>query len=397
MTLSKGLGGLPSRGEPDEPHVQSFHSDSIEFGNLDAQVASERPFASFLHHGSGGNSGETIKRSRHTRSLMSICNRAESRRARIAFCRVARRKLINRSPIQARGDRNAILAQPAISTSVHDDCATDNFTAIRNLNAEIYHSGLPCRFFSLALYGLYCRTERECYDAIVVMTVTKCTRTPVPNLQQKTRFISSRTQLRVWGWNAEGLSQAGSLHASLQIIKPHRVGIGYIHETNLPFSTDFQLEGYRSITCGIADEEKVQMHAFQGMGTGVWLSVRAQKALGSFRQHSSRLFELTSRSICGQATFFGAHAPHEFVKKDIQTSFWTLLRHASEALPLALPIYIIGDMNTRLHARLLGEEQVLGNFIFGRWVEYLNKRRMRRWAVLVRENLRKLRSKFLAD
>ena len=92
-------------------------------------------------------------------------------------------------------------------------------------------------------------------------------------------------------------------------------------------------------------------------------------------QHSSRLCEVTINSKSGLTHILGVYAPHNKMDFDeVKAPFWDMLEDVYSATPLPEPIYVIGDFNVRLQGRNTLEHAVLGPHIFGKGMEFAQRK-----------------------
>ena len=92
-------------------------------------------------------------------------------------------------------------------------------------------------------------------------------------------------------------------------------------------------------------------------------------------QHSSRLCEVTVNSRSGLTHILGVYAPHNKMDFDeVKAPFWDMLEDVYSATPLPEPIYAIGDFNVRLQGRNTLEHTVLGPHIFGKGMEFAQRK-----------------------
>ena len=70
-----------------------------------------------------------------------------------------------------------------------------------------------------------------------------------------------------------------------------------------------------------------------------------------------------------------AYIPHDQVSEEIRAQSWDNLEHRALEIPDAKNLIIVGDFNTALHTRRLGEEDVLGPNIWQRSRTSTNNRK----------------------
>ena len=85
--------------------------------------------------------------------------------------------------------------------------------------------------------------------------------------------------------------------------------------------------------------------------------------------HSSTLAEIEFNMKGNRLVPMTAYIPHDQVSEEIRAQSWDNLEH--RALDLMQKTLIVGDFNTALHTRRLGEEDVLGPNIYGKGAEHL--------------------------
>ena len=99
-------------------------------------------------------------------------------------------------------------------------------------------------------------------------------------------------------------------------------------------------------------------------GVGFVVAPRVISAVVGFIQRSNRLAELTLRVSGGYVRLLSVYAPQGGLLYDVRQAFFTDL---SSCLLSKVhgPTIVLGDLNSRLHYRCAGEEDVMGPHVFG--------------------------------
>ena len=87
--------------------------------------------------------------------------------------------------------------------------------------------------------------------------------------------------------------------------------------------------------------------------------------------HSSTLAEIEFNMKGNRLVLMTAYIPHDQVSEEIRAQSWDNLEHRALEIPDVKNLIIVGDLNTALHTRRLGEEDVLGPNIYGKGAEHL--------------------------
>ena len=106
-------------------------------------------------------------------------------------------------------------------------------------------------------------------------------------------------------------------------------------------------------------------------GIGVILSSKAAATLADFEQVDGRIMTITLDMIRPPLHFINAYAPQRGCEIELNRAFYTNLEHILAKCPAAHPLFIMGDFNARLHAKMGQHELCIGQHVFGRGFNFL--------------------------
>ena len=101
-------------------------------------------------------------------------------------------------------------------------------------------------------------------------------------------------------------------------------------------------------------------------GVGFVVSPRLANHIAGFCQVSSRLAYIKLKIAGGTAVMFNAYAPHNLKLIEDRFEFYEQLSTHFEKVSTNGPKIILGDFNARIGSKRLGEDEVVGDFGFGR-------------------------------
>ena len=79
----------------------------------------------------------------------------------------------------------------------------------------------------------------------------------------------------------------------------------------------------------------------------------------------SRLASVTLLLQAGELSIVNAPAPHNARPEGERHDFFEELQQLVDKAQVKRPFAIVGDFNARLHGRLMGEEDVIGSYVYG--------------------------------
>ena len=170
------------------------------------------------------------------------------------------------------------------------------------------------------------------------------------------------TALAIAQWNVENIKQA-SLHQQIVLrMKEHNWHIMFLSETCLTDCTHYFVDGYEFYFSSDIEQSAA--------GVGVVVSPFLRPFLTSFTAHSSRICEVSVAIEGSQLRLFGLYAPTQKDGAEARADrarFWREVTQLVRPIPATTPFLLVGDLNTRLQGRLLGEENIVGPHVFGFW------------------------------
>ena len=94
-------------------------------------------------------------------------------------------------------------------------------------------------------------------------------------------------------------------------------------------------------------------------------------AVTDFEQVDGRIMPFTISNSSPSIHFVNMYAPQSGCDVATKQAFYTKADSFLRSFPSAHPMFIAGDFNARLHGKLPEERDILGNFIYGRGLTYL--------------------------
>ena len=143
-------------------------------------------------------------------------------------------------------------------------------------------------------------------------------------------------------------------------MREYRIDVLCLQETRAAKAEYFVCDGFYVILSGPEDTGK----NFAGVGFVVapWCSRR----IHGFFQYSDRVASLRLRGGPGKVAVVCAYAPHNLKPHDERQQFYVDLGKVCDKVSCNGPTYLLGDFNARLGNRRPGEEDIMGNYSFGR-------------------------------
>ena len=166
-------------------------------------------------------------------------------------------------------------------------------------------------------------------------------------------------ELCVASWNVEGLSEI-KLWELTEVMSRYSISILCIQETHIAKSPYYTTEnGFLVILTGSTGIGR------DYAGVGFIVAPWAKHAVACFLQLNSRLACLKFRVAGGKLGIISAYAPHNGHPFDARQEFFEKLGSMYERTAVNKGKFIFGDLNSRLHTRLPGEEAYIGDYVFG--------------------------------
>ena len=178
-------------------------------------------------------------------------------------------------------------------------------------------------------------------------------------------------------------------HLIVDIMKSQRYDIMLLQETDVNSSSVRTTSGYtfyyssdvkqpeNDMTKKCIEEAKakgkgkatVQRTDVERAGVAIVVSPCMKHCVSDVWQFSGRVITIRVKSLGRDMFFTSCYAPHSGYDLDVKNKFYDNLDTICRNKPVH---FIGGDMNARRHHRLHAEESILGPYIFGRGLEYLN-------------------------
>ena len=164
-------------------------------------------------------------------------------------------------------------------------------------------------------------------------------------------------------WNVEGLTDI-KMYQICKYMLSQRVGLVCLQETRQSNASYYKYYldgwGFQVILSGGAGQEK------EWAGVGFVVAPKLQTCIHGFSQISNRMISMKLRQPGGFCGIICAYAPHNARPTDEKLAFYEDLAHHYRRLAVNGPRFLYGDFNARIGQRRAGEEDIIGQFCFGR-------------------------------
>ena len=172
--------------------------------------------------------------------------------------------------------------------------------------------------------------------------------------------IGRRGHLIVSSWNVEGLTDIKIEEITTYMLR-NSIDVLCIQETRKPYADTYRSEkGFLLLLSGRGDASRE--YAGVGFVVAPWM----QPHIMGFTPNSSRCASLKLRVQGGCMALFSVYAPHTLHPLSDRIAFYDELERNLQRVSVNGVKLIFGDLNARLGRRKAGEQQVLGEFCFGR-------------------------------
>ena len=146
-------------------------------------------------------------------------------------------------------------------------------------------------------------------------------------------------------------------------MKQHHLHMLLITETDLNDSTTYCVD-----QCAFY----FSSGSTKGTGVGVIVAPHFRPYIAAVIPHSERIIEIQLATRGHNTTIIGTYAPHQGSQHDEhRDQYWDELSQIVSKHPTSSPIYVMGDLNTRLHGRRAEEQHIIGPHIIGLGMTYL--------------------------
>ena len=168
-------------------------------------------------------------------------------------------------------------------------------------------------------------------------------------------------KLQVVTYNVRSLLKP-TMHCQLtQSMKTYQVSVLCLQETKSKQTTQYVVDKYTFMTINTSAPQQQEF-----AGVGFVLVPAARNALLQVELISSRLASLTLLTAAGLLTLINCYAPQSGRPLDEGRSFYEVLQGFVDKLQNKGPYVLVGDFNAQLQGKLLGEDAMLGPFMYGR-------------------------------
>lgn len=169
-----------------------------------------------------------------------------------------------------------------------------------------------------------------------------------------------RHRLILSSWNIEGLTDL-KVEQIIMYMRNHSIDIICIQETRKINSDHYDTDsGYAVYLSGSSSVHR------EWAGVGFIVSPYFKHHIVGFNPWCNRICTLKMRVVGGTCCIFSLLAPHNLKPLADRTRFYDDLAAHVQGCPASASKYFLGDFNARIGQRRAGEEQVLGDYCFGR-------------------------------
>ena len=209
-----------------------------------------------------------------------------------------------------------------------------------------------------------------------------------PEARSSNNTIKYADKLSVATLNCRGLLEASKREQIVQIMHVHQIDLLALQETKVNSSSEEQRqhEGtgkrYSCFFSSNAQRDapprvqpqhangKAKAQAARRMiehhGLGFVVGPRLINCIKDCTPHSSRLMEIRLRNHGPDICLINHYAPHSGRPLDEKTQHWDNLQEMVHARSQAIPTFILGDTNARLHgSTCVAEDKIMGRHVFG--------------------------------
>ena len=187
---------------------------------------------------------------------------------------------------------------------------------------------------------------------------------------------NSQVSLKIWSINASGLNSPYEQLDLLLRAEKEGVDILVVQETYFRDTYTIPIGKWLLISSGVlTNSENNTEIPIDKIKTGVaiYLNPKAKCAVTNYFTVSDRIMSATLLTKCGTLAIINHHAPDNTQKLTTKTAHWDLLSNTIRKLPKEAIKIVIGDTNIRWHGRYNGEEDIIGPYIFGKGLDYLEE------------------------
>ncbi len=207
-------------------------------------------------------------------------------------------------------------------------------------------------------------TRAERYSALLLplplsppATSSKPPKNPLVNLPYQ-------DNIKLAQLNVEDVRRAGKPMQLAMLCKEMNVDMLFMSETHSHANDHYRSEQYHFY---FSSQEGVN-----ASGVGVIISPSFRPFVTAIIPHSDRIMEIHVATRGAPTVFYAVYAPHQGpTHVQNRKDFWKKLKHLTLQHPDTTVQIIMGDINTRLQARRLAENDVLGPHIFGKGVNFI--------------------------
>uniref|UniRef100_UPI00404B0406 endonuclease/exonuclease/phosphatase family protein n=1 Tax=Flavobacterium sp. TaxID=239 RepID=UPI00404B0406 len=172
-------------------------------------------------------------------------------------------------------------------------------------------------------------------------------------------------KLKVATLNVRGMKEFAKREQIIQEMISRKIDIMCIQETKLPSSTVEKRKGHTFVFSTNSKDNR------EHHGVGICYNNKMEKYRNNYKQINNHILTIEINMHGNPMTIASIYIPHDQTPDIPRQQAWELLDETITQTPIAKNIILLGDFNTSLHARKVGEEDHIGEHIFGRGREFL--------------------------
>ena len=178
------------------------------------------------------------------------------------------------------------------------------------------------------------------------------------NLIQGNNARPCKTNLNVATWNIEGLTDEKLVELQEYMFREQIdiICLQELHKTTPECCTTDA--GYMLIVSASEGEDS------SSAGVGFLVAPWIRRSVINFKQEGSRMAALRLRVRGGKLTLITAYAPHSGYSFAVRQKFFQDLGHFFSSFPSHGLRLVYGDLNAKLYHRAVGEEEIVGPYVF---------------------------------
>ena len=171
-------------------------------------------------------------------------------------------------------------------------------------------------------------------------------------------------KLRIGSLNFRGVKEFTKREQIIQAMIKGKLDIMCTQETKLFNSTVEKRKGHTCVFSSDANNNR------EHHGVGVCYNNRIEKFRSNYKQIDSHIMTIETNTHGNPMAIASTYIPHDQTPDIPRQHAWDLLDETITQTPVAKNLILFGDVNTSLHAKKGGEEDYIGEHIFGKGMPF---------------------------